>query len=49
MEAIISDALPFNAYVFQSILSNGKLSDCLIYVPNKAPSLVIDAKFPLEA
>lgn len=49
MEAIIADALPANAYVFQAILSNGKRPDCLIHMPNKAPDLVIDAKFPLEA
>ncbi|MET3588992.1 DNA recombination protein RmuC [Bartonella silvatica] len=49
MEAIIADALPANAYVFQAVLSNGKRPDCLIHMPNKAPSLVIDAKFPLEA
>lgn len=49
MEAIITDALPANAYVFQAVLSNGKRPDCLIHMPNKAPSLVVDAKFPLEA
>lgn len=49
MEAIIADALPANAYAFQAVLSNGKRPDCLIHMPNKAPSLVIDAKFPLEA
>ncbi|WP_017196156.1 DNA recombination protein RmuC [Bartonella birtlesii] len=49
MEAIIADALPPNAYAFQAVLSNGKRPDCLIYMPNKGPSLVIDAKFPLEA
>ncbi|WP_035009005.1 DNA recombination protein RmuC [Bartonella vinsonii] len=49
MEAIIADALPANAYIFQAVLSNGKRPDCLIHMPNKAPSLVIDAKFPLEA
>ncbi|MBB5073811.1 DNA recombination protein RmuC [Bartonella callosciuri] len=49
MEAIIVDALPTNAYVFQAVLSNGKRPDCLIHMPNKAPSLVVDAKFPLEA
>nr|WP_053943927.1 DNA recombination protein RmuC [Bartonella ancashensis] len=49
MEAIIADALPSNAYVFQAVLSNGKRPDCLIYMPNKAPALVVDAKFPLEA
>ncbi|MCZ2203454.1 DNA recombination protein RmuC [Bartonella sp. A05] len=49
MEAIIADALPAKAYVFQAVLSNGKRPDCLIHMPNKAPSLVVDAKFPLEA
>ncbi|MEL6089319.1 DNA recombination protein RmuC [Bartonella schoenbuchensis] len=49
MEAIISDALPANTYVFQAVLSNGKQPDCLIHMPNKAPALVVDAKFPLEA
>ncbi|WP_354185237.1 DNA recombination protein RmuC [Bartonella japonica] len=49
MEAIITDALPANAYAFQVVLSNGKRPDCLIHMPNKAPSLVVDAKFPLEA
>ncbi|WP_175868404.1 DNA recombination protein RmuC [Bartonella gabonensis] len=49
MEAIIADALPANSYVFQAVLSNGKRPDCLIHMPNKAPSLVVDAKFPLEA
>ncbi|WP_455477097.1 DNA recombination protein RmuC [Bartonella sp. B41] len=49
MEAIISDALPANSYVFQATLSNGKRPDCLIHMPNKAPSLVVDAKFPLES
>ncbi|PIT70243.1 DNA recombination protein RmuC [Bartonella tribocorum] len=49
MEAIIADALPANAYAFQAALSNGKRPDCLIHMPNKAPSLVVDAKFPLES
>lgn len=49
MEAIISDALPPNAYAFQATLSNGTRPDCLVFMPNHAPSLVIDAKFPLEA
>ncbi|UTO28469.1 DNA recombination protein RmuC [Bartonella harrusi] len=49
MEAIIADALPANSYVFQAVLSNGKRPDCLIHMPHKAPSLVVDAKFPLEA
>lgn len=49
MEAIIADGLPQNAYAFQATLSNGNRPDCVVFMPNKAPSLVIDAKFPLEA
>jgi len=49
MEAIIGDGLPPNAYSFQSTLSNGYRPDCLVVMPNEAPALVIDAKFPLES
>lgn len=49
MEAIISDALPAKNYSFQATLSNGTRPDCLIHLPNNAPYLVLDAKFPLEA
>ena len=49
MEAIVADGLPHGAYEFQATLSNGSRPDCLIRMPNEAPSLVIDAKFPLEA
>lgn len=49
MEAIIADALPQGLYEFQSTLSNATRPDCLIRMPNNAPSLVIDAKFPMEA
>jgi DNA recombination protein RmuC len=49
MEAIVADGLPMGAYEFQATLSNGSRPDCLIRMPNGQPSLVIDAKFPLEA
>ncbi len=49
MEAIIADGLPMGAYEFQAKLENGKVPDCLIYMPNEAPPLVVDAKFPLES
>ncbi|MDN5927870.1 MAG: DNA recombination protein RmuC [Hyphomicrobiales bacterium] len=49
MEAIVADGLPKGAYEFQATLSNGSRPDCLIRMPNEAPSLVVDAKFPLEA
>jgi DNA recombination protein RmuC len=49
MEAIVADGLAPNGYSFQATLSNGMRPDCLITMPNGAPSLVIDAKFPLES
>ncbi len=49
MEAIVADGLPMGGYEFQTTLSNGNRPDCLIHMPNGAPALAIDAKFPLEA
>ena len=49
MEAIVRDGLPSSGYAFQATLSNGNRPDCLVLFPNGGPSLVIDAKFPLEA
>ncbi|MDN2566264.1 DNA recombination protein RmuC [Aquibium sp. A9E412] len=49
MEAIIADGLPHHAYSFQATLSNNSRPDCVVRMPNGAPSLVIDAKFPLES
>lgn len=49
MEAIVADGLPHGGYEFQATLSNGNRPDCIIRMPNSAPSLVIDAKFPLES
>ena len=48
MEAIISDRLPKDCFDFQATLSNRARPDCCIYLPG-SPTLVIDAKFPLEA
>ena len=49
MEAIVGDGLPNGGYAFQYTLSNGSRPDCVIFMPNNAPPLVIDAKFPLES
>ncbi len=49
MEAIIGDNLPPGSFSFQFTLRSGARPDCIIRLPNNAPHLVIDAKFPLEA
>jgi len=48
LEALVADVLPKGAYAFQHKLSNGKMPDCAIFMPDNT-HLVIDAKFPLEA
>jgi DNA recombination protein RmuC len=49
METIVGDGLPIGAFAFQYTLSNNSRPDCVIFMPNNAPPLVIDAKFPLES
>jgi len=49
METIIADGLAPNGYAFQYKLSNNCQPDCVVFMPNGGPSLVIDAKFPLES
>ncbi|HEX9906314.1 MAG TPA: DNA recombination protein RmuC [Propylenella sp.] len=49
MEAIVSDNLPPGSFAFQFTLKSGGRPDCIIRLPNDAPPLVVDAKFPLEA
>jgi DNA recombination protein RmuC len=48
MEAIVADHLPPGAFAFQFTLKCGHRPDCVVHLPNGAPPLVIDAKFPLE-
>ena len=48
MEAIVADHLPPGSFEFQFTLKCGHRPDCVINLPNGAPPLVIDAKFPLE-
>ena len=49
MEAIVTDQLPPGSFAFQYGLGNGSRPDCVIFMPNNQPPLVIDAKFPLES
>jgi DNA recombination protein RmuC len=49
MESIVADGLPMGAYEFQATLSNGNRPDCVVFMPNGTPPLVVDAKFPLES
>ena len=46
LEALLTDALPPDAYTLQATLSNGRRVDALIHMEQP---LALDAKFPLEA
>ena len=46
---LVQNALPPQAYEFQSTLSTGARVDRLLHLPNPPGSIGIDAKFPLES
>ena len=48
MESIVSDHLSPDQFEFQAKLSNGKIVDCAIRIPNVAARIVVDSKFPHE-
>jgi DNA recombination protein RmuC len=48
LEALVRNALPPDAFVFQANLPNGLRADCLLELPPPTGRVAIDAKFPLE-
>jgi DNA recombination protein RmuC len=49
MEAIICEHLAPDQYEFQATLSNGRIVDCAIRIPNVVARIAVDSKFPFEA
>ncbi|MDP6786332.1 MAG: DNA recombination protein RmuC [Rhodospirillales bacterium] len=49
LQDLVQDCLPATAFDLQVTLSNRTKADCLIKLPNPPGSIVVDAKFPLEA
>ena len=49
LKDLVTAILPPSAYGFQAKLSNGRVADCLLNLPNPPGAIVIDAKFPLES
>ncbi len=49
LKDLVSSILPPNAYKFQATLSNNRVADCLIQLPNPPGPIAVDAKFPLES
>jgi len=48
MQNIVSDHMSPDQYEFQAKLSNGRIVDCAIRVPNVGARIVADSKFPHE-
>ena len=46
---IVTSVLPPSAYVFHPKMTDGKVPDCILQLPNPPGPIVIDAKFPLES
>ncbi len=48
LEALVTNALPPEAYAFQAGLPNGTRVDCLLTLPEPTGKVAVDSKFPLE-
>ncbi|MGX5174624.1 DNA recombination protein RmuC [Aliikangiella sp. IMCC44653] len=49
LQSLISNTMPDSHYKMQYKLSNGKIADCMLELPEPSGRIAIDAKFPLES
>lgn len=49
LNALIKNVLPESHFAIQHTLSNGKVADCVLFLPQPTGNVVVDAKFPLES
>jgi DNA recombination protein RmuC len=49
LNSLIRNVLPENQFAIQHTLSNGKIADCILFLPAPTGNVVIDSKFPLES
>jgi len=49
LTALIRNVLPEQHFSLQHTLSNGKIADCILFLPSPTGNVVIDSKFPLES
>jgi DNA recombination protein RmuC len=48
LNALIRNVLPEQHFAIQHTLSNGKIADCILFLPEPTGNVVVDSKFPLE-
>tara|TARA_R110001592_G_scaffold78782_1_gene236100 strand:- start:4326 stop:5651 length:1326 start_codon:yes stop_codon:yes gene_type:complete len=49
LSGLIRNVLPEQSFKLQHTLSNGKIADCVLFLPEPTGNVVVDAKFPLES
>ncbi len=49
LNALIRNVLPEKHFSIQHTLSNGKIADCVLFLPKPTGNVVVDSKFPLES
>ncbi len=49
LNGLIRNVLPEQSFKLQHTLSNGKIADCILFLPDPTGNVVVDAKFPLES
>jgi DNA recombination protein RmuC len=49
LEDLIRNVLAESQFKFQHTLTNGRIADCVLFLPEPTGNVVIDAKFPLES
>jgi len=49
LQSLVSNIMPDSHYTMQSKLSNDKVADCVLLLPEPTGKIAIDAKFPLES
>ena len=49
LNSLIRNVLPEQSFSLQHTLSNGKVADCMLFLPAPTGNVVIDSKFPLES
>lgn len=49
LNALIHNVLGEENYALQYTLPNGRIADCILFLPEPTGNVVIDAKFPLES
>ncbi len=48
LNGLIRNVLPEQSFKLQHTLSNGKIADCVLFLPKPTGNVVVDSKFPLE-